>query len=59
MPIQASVQRMKPPARDIHLLRYCGLVQGCQLAIELVRVVGLYARLAAPLKKRLQPFVEK
>ena len=50
---------MKSPAWNIHLFRYCGLVQGCQLAIELVSVVGLDARLAALFKKRLQPLVTK
>lgn len=44
---------MKPPARNVHLFRHCGLVQSGQLAIELVSMMGLDARLAALLKKRL------
>ena len=50
---------MKPPTWNVHLFRRCGLIQGCQLAIELFSVVGLDARLAALLKKRLWSFVAK
>ena len=59
MAIHATGQRMKPPARDIHLLWGCRLIQGGKLAIEFFSMMRLYARPAAFLKKRLQSLVAK
>lgn len=59
MAIHATGQRMKPPARDIHLLWGSRLIQGGKLAIEFFSMMRLYARLATSLKERLKPPVAK
>ena len=55
--IQVPSQGMKPPARDVHLLRRGCLVQGCKLPVDLFGVMRLNACLSALLKKRLESLV--
>jgi len=57
MPDQFADQGMQLPAGEVHVRCAAGFVQTPQLPLEFGRMAGLYARLAACLEERLQPFV--
>ena len=57
--VQITAQQMKSPTRYVQLFRCRCLIQGGKLAIELFGLMRLDARLAALLKKCLDPLVSK
>ncbi len=54
---QFAMQRVQPPAGDIHFTWRLGDVKGGQLQPKFRRVLGLNARFTPRLKKMLQPFM--